>query len=71
MWISMSFVAALGSSAADAVADRVYKRGRIGSRAPPERGGRDPIGRRKTPILPGAMGVRKDAHLRAGYGSRL
>jgi hypothetical protein len=26
MWISVSFLAALGSSAADAVADRVYKR---------------------------------------------
>jgi hypothetical protein len=29
MWISMSFVAALGSSAADAVADRVYKRAHL------------------------------------------
>jgi hypothetical protein len=26
VWISVSFLAALGSSAADAVADRVYKR---------------------------------------------
>jgi hypothetical protein len=29
MWISMSFLAALGSSAADAVADRVYKRSNV------------------------------------------
>jgi hypothetical protein len=29
MWISMSFLAAPGSSAADAVADRVYKRANV------------------------------------------
>jgi hypothetical protein len=29
MWISVSFFAALGLSAADAVADRVYKRANV------------------------------------------
>jgi hypothetical protein len=29
VWISKSFLAALGSSAADAVADRVYKRAKV------------------------------------------
>jgi hypothetical protein len=33
MWISVSFLVALGSRAADAVADRVYKRANVASRS--------------------------------------